>query len=147
MEVILKQDVDKIGSAGAVVKVKDGFARNFLLPNKLAVILTPANLKRLEEEKQNKAEMQEKIKKDAEALASKLASLSLTIPVLTGEDEKLYGSITTQEIADSLREEGISLDKNQILLDESVKSLGIYEVPVKLHTEVTAKVKIWVVKK
>lgn len=147
MEVILKQDVDKIGSAGSVVKVKDGFARNFLLPNKLAVILTPANLKRLEEEKQNKAEMQEKIKKDAEALASKLASLSLTIPVLTGEDEKLYGSITTQEIADSLREEGISLDKNQILLDESVKSLGIYEVPVKLHTEVTAKVKIWVVKK
>lgn len=147
MEVILKQDVDKIGSAGSVVKVKDGFARNFLLPNKLAVILTPANLKRLEEEKQNKAEQQEKIKKDAEALASKLASLSLTIPVLTGEDEKLYGSITTQEIADSLREEGISLDKNQILLDESVKSLGIYEVLVKLHTEVTAKVKIWVVKK
>ncbi|MDD2752257.1 MAG: 50S ribosomal protein L9 [Candidatus Omnitrophica bacterium] len=146
MEVILKTDVDKIGKAGSVVKVKDGFARNFLLPNGLAIACTQNNLKKVEDEKQKKVLEHEKEKKEAEALQSKLAALSLTIPVLA-QDEKTYGSISAHDVAEALKEEGFEIDKNIILLDEPIKSLGIYEVSVKLHPEVIAKVKIWVVKK
>lgn len=147
MEVILKQDVDRIGKAGVVVKVKDGFARNFLLPNGLAVLMTSANLKKIEEAKQNKSLQSEKAKKAALDLSSKLEKLSLTLQVLTQEEDKLYGSISSQDIADALKEENVSIDKNSIILDEPIKALGIYEVPVKLHPEISTKVKIWVVKK
>lgn len=147
MEVILKQDVDRIGKAGAVVKVKDGFARNFLLPNGLAVILTSSNLKKIEEEKQHKALHSERVKNEAQDLSSKLANLSLTLQVLTQEEDKLYGSISSQDIANALKEENVNIDKNAIILNEPIKSLGIYEVPVNLHPEISTKVKIWVVKK
>lgn len=148
MEVILKQDIDKLGKSGAVIKVKDGFARNFLIPNGLAIPVTAANLKRLEEEKQRKTSQLEKVKKESESLQRRLATLSLTIPALTQEEsDGLYGSIGAQDIAGALKEEGLDIDKNLIILDEPIKSLGIYEIPVKLHPEVTAKIKIWVVKK
>ncbi len=147
MEVILKQDVDRIGKAGAVIKVKDGFARNFLLPNGLAVLLTSANLKKIEEDKRNKSLQSEKAKKEAQALSSKLANLSLTLQVLTQEEDKLYGSISSQDIANALKEENVNIDKNSIILEEPIKALGIYEVPVNLHPEISTKVKIWVVKK
>ncbi len=147
MEVILKQDVDRIGKAGAVLKVKDGFARNFLLPNGLAVPLTPANLKKVEDEKKKKLFLNEKAIKMAQELRDKLANLSFTIQVLTQETDKMYGSITSQEIYNSLKEEGFEIEKNAIVLDEPIKALGIYEIPVKLHPDVPAKVKIWVVKK
>ena len=147
MEVILNKDIDKIGKAGAVVKVKDGFARNFLLPNKLAIPLTPENLKRLEEERLKKNSEQEKIRKDAEELKSKLEGLSLTIPALTQEEDKLYGSIAAYDLAGALKEEGFEINKNSIMLDEPIKALGIYEVPVKLHAQVLAKIKVWIVKK
>lgn len=147
MEVILNQDVDKIGKAGSVVEVKDGFARNFLIPNGLAIPLTTANLKKLEQERQRKTLRLDKIKKESEDLKERLAALSLTLPVLTQEEDKLYGSITPQDIARALKEEGFDIDKNSIALDEPIKSLGIYEVPIKLHPEVLAKVKVWIVKK
>ncbi|MBM3245935.1 MAG: 50S ribosomal protein L9 [Candidatus Omnitrophica bacterium] len=148
MEVILNQDVAKIGRSGQVVKVKDGFARNFLIPNGLAVPLTPANLKALEQQKQKKTLQLEKAKKEAEELKEKIAGLSLTLTVLAKEEgEELYGSVTAPDIAAALREEGLEIDKNSIIIEEPIKSLGIYEVPVKLHPEVEAKVKVWVVKK
>jgi len=147
MEVILNQDVDKLGMAGTIVKVKDGFARNFLMPNNLAVPLTPANLKKLEQDKLKKVLQLEKIKKESEELKERLTNLSLTIPVLTHEEEKLYANITTQDIVDSLKEEGFNIDKNSIILDEPIKCLGIYEIPIKLHPEVLAKIKVWIVKK
>lgn len=147
MEVILKRDVDKIGKAGTIIKVKDGFARNFLIPNSLAVPLTAENLKRLEQEKQRKISQLEKVKKEAEELSKRLEALSLTMPVLTQEEDKLYASITAQDIAHALAEEGVDIDKNIIMLDEAIKSLGIYEVTAKLHPEVSCKIKIWIVKK
>ena len=147
MEVILNQDVERLGKAGQIVKVKEGFARNFLIPNGLAVSLTAANLKKLEQEKQKKVLQLDKSRKGAQVLSARLASLSLTIPVLTQEEDKLYGSIAAQDVAAALKEEGFEIDKNSIVLDESIKSLGIYEVPIELHPEVSCKIKIWVVKK
>lgn len=149
MELILIQDVDKIGRAGQVVKVKDGFARNFLVPNKLAIPVTAGNLKRLEQEKQSKASQAQKVRKDAQSLKEKLAAVSLTIPALVQDEdrEKLYGSVGITEIIDALKEEGIEVDKSLIQMDTPIKSLGIYEIPLKLHPEVPAKVKVWVVKK
>ncbi|MBI4981746.1 MAG: 50S ribosomal protein L9 [Candidatus Omnitrophica bacterium] len=147
MEVILNQDVDKIGKAGSVVKVKDGFARNFLIPNRLAVLVTTGNLKKLEQDKERKSLMLEALKNDAEALKAKLSSISLTLSSLAKEDEKLYGSITAHDIAVALKEEGIELDKSLIDLSEPIRALGIYEVALNLHPEVSAKLKVWVVKK
>ncbi len=147
MEVILKQDVEKIGKAGNVVKVKDGFARNFLFPKGLAVPMTAASLKNIQAQGQQKAAQLEKIKNEAEALKERLGSLSLTIAALVQEEEKLYGSITSQDIEQALKEENINIDKNVIELDEPIRSLGIYEVPVKLHPEVIAKIKVGIVKK
>lgn len=147
MKVILSEDVQKLGKAGAIIRVKDGFARNFLIPNRLAVPATPASLKRLEQEKQKKQSQTENLKKQAEELKNKLTQVSLTIAALTQEEEKLYGSITAQDISAALKDDGFDIDKDQILLNEAIKSLGIYEVPVKLHPEITANVKVWVVKK
>ena len=147
MEVILNRDIDKLGKAGAVVKVKDGFARNFLIPNGLALPVTPSNLKKLEQEEQTKTLHLEKIRKESQELKERLEALSLTIAALTKEEDKLFGSITSQDIISSLKDEGFDIDKKDILLDEPIKSLGIYEIPVKLQAEFTAKVKVWVVKK
>ncbi len=147
MEVILNQDINRLGKAGAVVKVRDGYANNFLIPNGLAVPMTAANLKKLEQEKLASAQQLEKLNKQAQDLAVQLNGVSLTMPALTHEEEKLYGSITQTEIAAALKEEGFEIDKNCVILEEPIKSLGIYEVPIKLHPEVSAKIKIWVVKK
>ena len=147
MEVILNQDVDRIGKAGSIVKVKDGFARNFLLPNGLAVPLNSINLKKIEEDKLRKALKAERNKKEAEELKNKLSALSITIAVLAQDENKIYGSIGPVEIASALKDEGLEIDKSQITLGEPIKNLGIYEVTVKLHSEVSAKLKIWIVKK
>ena len=147
MEVILIQDVDRLGKSSSIVKVKDGFARNFLIPNKLAIPLTTENIKKLEQDKQNKLLQSEKVKKLAEEQVKRLSGLSLTIPVLTLEDDRLYGSISAQDIAAGLKEEGIEIDKNCIILTEPIKNLGIYEVAIRLHPEATAALKVWVVKK
>jgi len=147
MEVILIKDVDKIGRAGTVVKVKDGFARNLLLPNKLAIEVTPGNLKRLEQDKQKNLEVLEKKKQEALVLKERLDNLSLTISATAQDEKSLYGSVTAQDVSNALKEEGIEIEKSLIILDEPIKSLGIYEIPVKLHPEVPAKIKTWIVKK
>lgn len=147
MEVILSQDVNKLGKAGSVVKVKEGFARNFLIPNKLAVPLTKENLQRLEQERDKRSAHMAKLKKEAEELRDRLAGISVTIPVLVHDAEKIYGSISAQEICAALSEEGFSIDKGLIALAEPIKTLGIYEVPVNIHPEVSVKIKVWIVKK
>ncbi len=147
MEVILKQDVDKVGKAGQVVKVKDGFARNFLILKGLAVPSTLANLKSSEKEKEKKLQQAENLKRQAEELSAKLSELSLTLPALTKEDDKLYGGIGASDLSAALKEEGFEVDKSKIMLDEPIKALGIYEIEVKLHQEVLTKIKVWVVKK
>jgi large subunit ribosomal protein L9 len=147
MEVILSKDVEKIGRQGEVVQVKEGFARNFLFPNNLARPATSASLKKLEEDKKAAALLSAKVKEESIKIKDRLSQLSLTIAALTQGEEKLYGSIHSHDISEALKEEGFQIDKSKIELTEPIKSLGIYEVPVKLHPEVTAVVKLWVVKK
>lgn len=147
MEVILTKDVNKIGRAGTIVKVKDGFARNFLMPKGLAMGVTPGNLKKLEQDKQKISLESEKRKGEAFDLKARLDSLSLTISVLAQEDENLYGSIVAADISNALKNEGIEVDKDCIILDNPIKALGIYEIPLMLHPEVESKLKVWIVKK
>ena len=147
MEVILNKDVVDIGKAGEIVKVKEGFARNFLFPQNLAKPVTSGSLKILEQEKQIKSAQSTKFKEQAIELQKRLDSFSLTISALAQDEEKLYGSIGPHDISEALKNEGFSINKNDINLIEPIKSLGIYEIQVKLHPEVTAKFKLWVVKK
>lgn len=147
MEVILNKDVEKIGRAGEVVWVKEGFARNFLFPHNLAKPATASSLKKLKQDQLARSAQSAKIKEESELVKQGLSRLALTIPALTQGEEKLYGSISVQEIAEALAAEGFVIDKNIIHLAEPIKSLGIYEIPVKLHPEVIATVKLWVVKK
>ncbi|HHJ52832.1 MAG TPA: 50S ribosomal protein L9 [Caldithrix abyssi] len=146
MEIILRQDFEALGKVGDVVKVKDGYARNFLLPKGIAYMATEANKKKLQNELAAQNWRLERDRKKAEELAEKLNSVSCTIPVQVGEEDKLFGSVTSQNIADALAAQGYEIDKRKILLEEPIKSLGIYSVPVKLHTNVEASVKVWVVK-
>jgi large subunit ribosomal protein L9 len=145
MKIILRQDHDKLGKIGDIVDVKDGYARNYLLPRKVAYLATKGSLNTLEEEKRQMALRIEKERIAAEKLAADIEKLSITLKVKVGEDEKLFGSVTSQMIADALKEKGISMDKRIIELDEPIKALGIYTVNVKLHSSVTGKVKVWVV--
>jgi large subunit ribosomal protein L9 len=147
MEVILTQDVEGIGKSGVVVKVKDGFARNFLLLQNKAVPVTAGNMKNLQEDKARRLQKEEKTKKAAEELKAKIAALALTIAVLTQEKDKLYANITAVEVQKALSDEGIEIDKKAILMEEPIKALGIYQVPLKLHPDVTGEVKVWIVKK
>lgn len=147
MEVILNQDVEKIGRAGTVVCVKEGFARNFLFPHNLAKPATASNLQKLKQDQLVRSAQSAKIKEESELVKQRLSALNLTISALTQGEEKLYGSIHTHEIAEALGAEGFVINKNIIDLAEPIKSLGIYEIPVKLHPDVTATIKLWVVKK
>jgi large subunit ribosomal protein L9 len=147
MEVILNKDVDKIGRAGSVVQVKEGFARNFLFPHNLAKPATASSLKKLEQEQKDRSAQYAKAKEAAESIRQRLDAVSITIPALTQGEEKLYGSIHAHEIAEALKAEGFLVEKSLIDLAEPIKSLGIYEVPVRLHPDVVAKLKLWVVKK
>ena len=147
MEIILAKDVEKLGKTGDVIKVKDGFARNFLLPQGMACLATDANLKKIEREKANKAVQEEKIKNAAEELAQKLGKISCTVAVEVNDLEKLYGSISENDIAKAIEVEGFTIDKKSISLEKPIEELGIYEVNVRLHPHVTAKVRLWVTKK
>ncbi len=146
MKIILRQNYTTLGAIGDVVDVKDGYARNFLIPRNIAFRATAGNLKALEEEKKLLARKEEKTMKDAEKLSAQLASASVTISMKVGEDDKLFGAVTSQMIADSLNEKGYTIDKRIIELEEPIKTLGIFEVPVKLHSKVVTKVKVWVVR-
>ncbi len=146
MKVILTEDVAHLGSAGDLLKVKDGYARNYLIPKTLAVIATTENVKHLEHQKRQIQAKLNKMKKDSESLAQRIENISCTITCAAGEEDKLFGSVTTADIYASLKNEGIEVDKKKILLDEPLKSLGIFSVPIKIHSEVTANLKVWVVK-
>jgi large subunit ribosomal protein L9 len=146
VKVILKEDVEKLGRAGVVVNVAGGYGRNFLIPRKLAVVATGKNLKALEHEKRVVAEHQRKSRQGAEALARRIAETTVTLTHLAGEEGKLFGAVTSREIGEALSREGIAVEKRQILLEEPIKQLGEYRVPVKLHPEVTAELQVWVVK-
>ena len=146
MKIILRQDHENLGSAGDVVNVKPGFARNYLLPKKIAYPAQPNYLRMIEEEKRQKEQRSRKEKKVAEAMAEKLNSVSVTISVTVGEEDKMFGSVTSQDIAAELEKQGHKIDRRKIVLEEPIKALGIYSVPVKLFSEVEANIKVWVVK-
>ncbi len=148
MKVILRQDIETLGKIGEVVSVKDGYARNFLIPRGFAYVATGGNLNVLDEERKRKEVKQNRERIDAEKVAEKLArhESAITIPMQVGEEDKLFGSVTKDMIADKLSEKGFVVDKRKIEIDEPIKVLGIYTVKIKLHTEVEAKVKVWVVR-
>lgn len=147
MEIILSQDVPKLGKTGDVVKVKEGYARNFLIPKKLAFLATPDNLKKIEQQKAKHAAVYAETKKEAAGLAERLNKVSCTVTVEVNDLEKLYGSVTEIEIARALEVEGFTVDKKSILMEKPIEELGIFDVGVKLHPEVTAKIRLWVAKK
>ncbi len=147
MKVILIGDVKDIGVMGDILDVKDGFARNFLFPKNLARLAVGSNLKIIEDIKKKKVLAALREKKEAEEMKTKITSLSCTIAVEAGEDDRLFGSVTSQDISRAFELEGLSVEKQQVILEEPIKKLGVYHVPVKLHPEVTAEIKVWVVKK
>lgn len=146
MHVILKKKVDKLGDIGEIINVKDGYARNFLLPKGIAEISTPeraAQIKALKEKEKIRLEQEVK---DAQMLAEKLAHTSCTITMQAGDEEKLFGAVTVNDIAKALLSEGINIPKKKIVLEEPIKKLGIYSIHVKLAPNVESSFKLWVVK-
>lgn len=144
MEIILIQDVANLGYKNDIVKVRDGYGRNYLLPNKLAIIANESNRKQLAENLKQQAHKLAKLLADAQALAEKLASIVITVPVKANEDGKIFGTVTTQQIADALKAQEIEVDKKVITV-EPIKQVGEYEATARLHREVKAAIKINVV--
>lgn len=145
MQVILLEDVPSLGKAGDQVKVSDGYGRNYLIPKKKAMLATEKSLKAIEHQKREVQQRMGKTKKDAERLAQQIQALSCTFAKPVGESGKLFGSVTSMEIESYLKENGIDLDRKKILLEEPIKNLGMFTVSIKLHPEVTASLKVWVV--
>jgi large subunit ribosomal protein L9 len=146
MQIVLKEDIEKLGRRGEVVKVADGYARNYLLPLGKALPATAGNLKVIDREKRRYVVRLTKEKEENEGLAHRIQALSVTLVRKVGESDVLYGSVTSGDVAEALAKEGIVVDKRRIQLPDPIKSLGIYAIPIRLHPEVTAEVKVWVVK-
>ena len=146
MKVILRQTIDKLGKIGQIVDVKDGYALNYLIPKGFAYVAVKGNVKALEEEKKIVEKRNQQELKAAENLASELEKVSVTIPVQVGEEDKIFGTVTAQMIADALKEKGYDIDKRKFEMEEQIKTLGIYNVNIKLHPSVSAKIKVWVVR-
>lgn len=146
MQVILRDALDKLGRAGDIVSVKPGYARNYLIPKGLAFEATDANVRRIEREKDKIEKRAAEQLSDARKRAAALEGVSVTFNARAGEEGKLFGSITNADIADKLAEQGVEIDRKQIVLDEPIKSLGVFSVPVRLHAEVQPEVKVWVIK-
>jgi large subunit ribosomal protein L9 len=147
MDVILLEDIDSLGTRGDKVTVKTGYARNFLLPRKMALPATPSGLRMMKEEERRRAVRENKMHREAEELAKALNKVSCTAEVEAGEDDRVFGSVTNAHIADLLNAQGYEIDKRKIVLDEPLKALGVYTIPIRLYRDVEAKVKVWVVKK
>src|SRR3989304_8157519 len=145
MQVILLEDVSSLGKAGDLVKVSDGYGRNYLIPQKKAVLATEKSLKVIEHQKRLIQQRMEKTKKDAEKLGQQIENLSCTFAKTVGESGKLFGSVTSMDIENYLKENGIKVDRKKITLEEPIKNLGMSNVPIKLHPEVTTHLKVWVV--
>ncbi|MDP9176928.1 MAG: 50S ribosomal protein L9 [Gemmatimonadota bacterium] len=146
MEVILRQAVEKLGHPGDIVKVSAGYARNYLLPRGVAYEATPGNKKRIERERQRLEAAEDSRRTSAQGLAEKLEQVSLTFSARVGEEGKLFGSVTTADIAHQLGEHGYEIEKRQIDLKEPIKALGVYRVPIRLHADVHPEIKVWVIK-
>jgi large subunit ribosomal protein L9 len=146
IEVILREPVDNLGHRGDIVKVADGYARNFLLPRKLALAVTSGNKRQIEAEKKRADAHETEERTVAEALASRLGSVEVVVARRVGETEHLYGSVTSGDIADSLARQGFDIDKRKIQLADALKQLGEFAVPVKLHRDVAATIKVLIVK-
>jgi large subunit ribosomal protein L9 len=145
MKVILLEDVTSLGKVGDTVKVADGYGRNFLIPQKKAIFATEKNLKSLEHQRTLVQHQIGKVKKDTEKLVRQIEALPCTFAKNVGESGKLFGSVTSMEIEAFLKENGIEVDRKKILLEEPIKNLGVFNVPIKLHPEITAHLKVWVV--
>jgi large subunit ribosomal protein L9 len=146
MEVILREDIERVGNRGQVVKVADGYARNFLLPKRLAVAATDANRKIVEQERQAHLRREAKQKGEAEDLSKMLSGVTVIISQKAGENDQLFGSVTSKDVADALAGKNFTIDRRKVLMDEPIKQLGEFKVPVRLHKDVTAEVTVQVVK-
>jgi large subunit ribosomal protein L9 len=146
MEVILREDISNLGTRGQVVKVAPGYARNFLIPKKLAVTATDSNKKIVEQERQGHLRKEAKLQGEAQDLAKLMTGVSVTISQKAGENDQLFGSVTSKDVADALAAKGFTIDRRKIQLDEPIKSLGEFKVPIKLHKDVTTEVTVVVAK-
>ncbi|RME25023.1 MAG: 50S ribosomal protein L9 [Candidatus Zixiibacteriota bacterium] len=147
MKVILREDIPELGLTGDTVEVKDGYGRNFLIPRNLAIPATRGNLRAIDEVRKQKAFRDRKRRRAAETVKEKIEKIQVTSEVLVGEEDKVFGSVTSNDIAKLLEKEGVIVDKRMIELEEPIKALGVYTVPVKLEKDVTANLKVWVIKK
>ncbi len=145
MKVILRRDVENLGLMGDLVNVKDGYARNFLIPRDLAYYASESAIKKLEGEKRQKAKRLAQEKANAEILANKLSEIQISIPMKVGEEGKLYGSVTSAMISQELAKKGYEIDKRLISFEDTIKSLGVFDAKIKLHPEVTTTLKVWVI--
>lgn len=146
MEVILRQDIEKLGTRGQIVNVADGYARNYLLPRRLAVPATEANKKIIEQERQAHLRREAKEKAEAEELARMLAGVKVTVHQKAGEYDQLFGSVTAMDIAEALAQQNFHIDRRKIQLEQPIKQLGEYKVPIRLHREVTVEITVEVLK-
>jgi large subunit ribosomal protein L9 len=146
MEVILRQHVDNLGRRGEIVKVADGYARNYLLPRKLALLATAGNKQHVERERKIFEAREAEERGQAQALAARLTALTISIARRVGDTEQLYGSVTASDIAEFLKEKGFEVDRRKLILPEPIKALGEHDVPLKLHREVTVPLKVHVVR-
>jgi len=146
MKLILREDVDKLGESGDIVEVRAGYGRNYLIPQGKAMMATEGALKQVERMKEKAAKRAELTIERAQEMADRLETTSVTIPVEVGEDERIHGSVTTQDIADALEERDINIDKRKITLDQDIKTLGEYTATISLISEIKAQIKVWVVK-
>ena len=146
MEVILREDVDRLGKRGERLRVADGYARNFLIPRRLALPATEANMRSFQEEGKTRIVRDRKMHREAETVAAKLKGVSITVAAQAGDEDRLYGSVTSADVADLLAKQGFDIDKRKIQLEEPIKALGVYTVPIKVAAGVEASVKLWVVK-
>jgi len=146
VKVILLRDINSVGNAGEIVSVANGYARNFLIPKRQALMATDANVAKFESQRRQHEAVADRDKRSAEAQAAELEKVSLTATVRVGEGERLFGSVTTQNIADLLKEQGHDVDRRKIELEEPIRALGVYTLPIRLEHDVKASVKLWVVK-
>jgi large subunit ribosomal protein L9 len=147
MKVILREDVPDVGQAGQTVEVKTGFGRNYLIPRNLAIAATKANLRAIDEVRKQKDLRERKLRREAEVIKDRIERLELSTEVLVGEENKLYGSVTNADISQLLENEGITIDKRAVELETPIKVLGVYTVPIRIEKDVTAQLRLWVIKK